>query len=212
MYETPDRTQFGDVGNFHQKFNLPVSKGSPQNVDTELLIFRAKFLLEELTEFIMGAGLRFEPEFDPDEPHEIIGMNIVPSANNPENMPPIDHAQTFDALIDMVYVAFGTAHLFGYPWHEGWGLVQAANMTKVRAQSDGSDSKRGSSFDVVKPEGWRAPDIDGLLWLRGWRRDRQCTICHKWFHGFDNITPINSTQGHEQIAHLHCAQKEGHVK
>lgn len=41
-------------------------------------------------------------------------------------------------------------------------------MSKVRAQKDGSDSARGSSFDVVKPEGWVAPDIGGLLGECGW--------------------------------------------
>jgi predicted HAD superfamily Cof-like phosphohydrolase len=76
-----------------------------------------------------------------------------------------DHAGMFDALLDLVYVACGTAHLQGYPWHEGWERVQRANMAKVRAAKDGSDSKRGSAWDVVKPEGWTAPDIEGLLRL-----------------------------------------------
>lgn len=79
-----------------------------------------------------------------------------------------NHAKMFDALIDLVYVAHGTAHLQGYPWQKGWNLVQSANMRKVRAAKDGSDSKRGSSYDVVKPEGWTAPDIEGLLQRHGW--------------------------------------------
>jgi len=36
-------------------------------------------------------------------------------------------------------------------------------MKKVRAATDGSDSKRGSSLDVVKPEGWIAPDLSDLV-------------------------------------------------
>lgn len=79
-----------------------------------------------------------------------------------------DHAGMFDALLDLVYVAHGTAHLQGYPWVQGWALVQAANMAKVRAQPDGSNSKRGSGWDVVKPEGWTAPDIAQLLTEYGW--------------------------------------------
>ncbi len=74
-----------------------------------------------------------------------------------------DHAQMFDALLDLVYVAMGTAHLLGYPWQAGWEAVQAANMAKVRAAADGSDSKRGSSYDVVKPLGWLPPDILAIL-------------------------------------------------
>lgn len=74
-----------------------------------------------------------------------------------------DDAKMFDALLDLVYVAMGTAHILGYPWNAGWDLVQAANMAKQRAAADGSDSKRGSRWDVVKPAGWEPPDIDGLL-------------------------------------------------
>ena len=77
-------------------------------------------------------------------------------------------ADQFDALLDLVYVAMGTAHIMGFPWEAGWSRVQQANMAKVRASADASDSKRGSSWDVVKPEGWRAPDIEGLLDTLGW--------------------------------------------
>jgi hypothetical protein len=73
-------------------------------------------------------------------------------------------------------VVFGTAHLNGYPWQEGWDLVQQANITKERAAADGSNSKRGSSFDVVKPEGWTAPDINGLLLKKGWRSYAEVTL------------------------------------
>lgn len=71
-------------------------------------------------------------------------------------------ADMFDALLDIVYVAMGTAYLLGFPWDEGWKAVQAANMRKVRARS-AADSKRGTAYDVVKPEGWTAPDIESLL-------------------------------------------------
>ena len=67
-----------------------------------------------------------------------------------------------DALIDLVYVAMGTAYMMGLPWQPLWNEVQRANMTKVRASSQGQ-SKRGSALDVIKPEGWRGPDIEGVL-------------------------------------------------
>lgn len=71
--------------------------------------------------------------------------------------------EIFDALLDLVVVAMGTAHLFGFPWQEGWDEVQRANMSKVRAKADGSDSKRGSAWDIVKPEGWTPPDHAPIL-------------------------------------------------
>lgn len=68
-----------------------------------------------------------------------------------------------DALVDLVYVAMGTAVMMGLPWQELWDEVQRANMAKQRALPDGSDSKRGSALDVVKPMGWQPPDIAGVL-------------------------------------------------
>jgi len=51
----------------------------------------------------------------------------------------------------------------GLPWQVLWNEVQRANMTKQRASSDGSDSKRRTSLDVVKPPGWQPPDVAGIL-------------------------------------------------
>ena len=62
-----------------------------------------------------------------------------------------------DALIDLVYVALGTLRLMGMPGNLCWDEVQRANMSKIRATHP-NQSKRGSTFDVVKPEGWVPPD------------------------------------------------------
>jgi predicted HAD superfamily Cof-like phosphohydrolase len=157
-------SNFDDVGYFHRKFGLTsvTHEGyHPRHVPQELLEFRIKFMLEELMEFIEAAGYKLA--IDPIEQTS----HLLKISDR------VDHAKMFDALIDEVYVALGTAHLLGYPWQQGWDQVQAANMAKVRAQKDGSDSARGSSFDVVKPEGWIAPDIAGLLHECGWGTPRE---------------------------------------
>lgn len=41
-------------------------------------------------------------------------------------------------------------------WDELWEDVQRANMSKERALRAG-DSKRGSTWDVIKPQGWVSP-------------------------------------------------------
>lgn len=69
-----------------------------------------------------------------------------------------DRVKAFDALIDLVYVAMGTAYICNFPWQEGWDIVQIANMRKVRATKK-EDSTRGTTFDVVKPAGWVPPDL-----------------------------------------------------
>jgi predicted HAD superfamily Cof-like phosphohydrolase len=62
-----------------------------------------------------------------------------------------------DALVDIVVVAMGTAHMQGFDWSKHWKEVMDANMRKVRA-TDPKQSKRGTSLDIVKPEGWEPPN------------------------------------------------------
>jgi predicted HAD superfamily Cof-like phosphohydrolase len=73
-----------------------------------------------------------------------------------------DLEKQFDALIDLVYVALGTAYLQGLPFQQGWRRVHLANMAKVRAKKK-EESKRGSEYDIVKPPGWTAPQFFDLL-------------------------------------------------
>jgi predicted HAD superfamily Cof-like phosphohydrolase len=146
--------EFGEVGQFHHKFgldNVTYNGAGPRELTTDLITFRMKFLCEELQEFLEGVGLSFTSS--------LYDLVVANTDWNKEK----SHPQMFDALIDLVYVAYGTAHVLGYPWKEGWIEVQRANMTKQRAKTDGSDSLRGSSFDVVKPPGWQPPEILHVL-------------------------------------------------
>lgn len=82
-----------------------------------------------------------------------------------------DLAGAADALIDLVYVAKGTALLMGISpecWDELWTDVQRANLAKERATSAADPrSKRSHSLDVVKPEGWVGPDGETILKKHG---------------------------------------------
>lgn len=143
------RSNFDDVGDFHEKFNLDnvTHRGEGlREVDPSLLEFRVKFLHEELQEF-------------------------------EDALTEGDWAKAFDALLDLAYVTFGTAHLLGFPWQRGWDEVQRANMQKIRAAVDGSDSKRDSAWDVVKPLGWRPPDIEHILFHE---IPNECGHCHRY--------------------------------
>ena len=64
----------------------------------------------------------------------------------------------FDSLIDLVYVALGTAHLHGFNFAEGWARVHAANMTKMKGPSE-----RSALYDVIKPPGFVPPDLSDLV-------------------------------------------------
>jgi predicted HAD superfamily Cof-like phosphohydrolase len=72
-----------------------------------------------------------------------------------------DAAGALDALVDIVYIALGTAWLFNLPFEKAWNEVQKANMKKIRTKS--KSKKRGTSFDVVKPKGWTPPDIEQII-------------------------------------------------
>lgn len=69
-----------------------------------------------------------------------------------------DLENMFDALIDLVVFAMGTAHLHGWNWEEGFKRVMAANLAKTR------DPKlvNGKS-GLIKPKGWKAPDYKDLV-------------------------------------------------
>ena len=131
----PQRTNYFDVGSFHCKFNLPFVSVTRPPTPT---------LLD-------GDTYDFRVNFLFEELHEFTTSHRAG-----------DLAKAADALIDLVYVAMGTAQMMQLPWQELWNEVQRANMAKQRAINP-SESKRGSALDVIKPPGWTPPNIEGIL-------------------------------------------------
>lgn len=135
-------SDFQKVKDFHLKFGVPTDEDvdGPYLPSRDVVEYRARFLQEELDEFISSA-------------HEG------------------DLEGAADALVDLVYVAYGTALLLGISpacWHELFSDVQRANMAKERATSANDPrSKRGHSLDVVKPAGWEGPHGYDILKKHG---------------------------------------------
>ncbi len=122
-------------------------------------------LFDDVAAFHQKFGL--EPTPQPDFPNEEIWK--LKNRHLQEELDEIraacltgDLEQYFDGIIDLVYVALGAAYLAGLPFDEGFKRVHEANMKKVRAVT-ANDSKRGSTYDIVKPAGWQAPSLDDLL-------------------------------------------------
>ena len=65
-----------------------------------------------------------------------------------------------DALADIVYVAYGTAHVYGIDLDAVLDEVHASNMTKLGA--DGRPVRRADG-KVLKGPGYRSPDIAAIL-------------------------------------------------
>ncbi len=135
-----------DILAFHTKFGLEYH-GKPRLLSDDLKAFREKFLQEELDEYKDGTTEE--------------GIARSEKAHHPVNIEEQLEDQ-LDALVDLAYVLLGTAHLQGFNFEEAWNRVHAANMAKVRADKV-SDSKRGSTFDVVKPAGWTKPTHADLI-------------------------------------------------
>lgn len=122
-------------------------------------------LFELVSEF--HKKFELEPTAQPDFPIEEIWM--LKNRHMQEELDEIraacligDLEQYFDGIIDLVYVALGAAYLAGLPFEEGFRRVHEANMKKIRAIT-AEDSKRGSTYDIIKGRDWIAPALSDLL-------------------------------------------------
>jgi predicted HAD superfamily Cof-like phosphohydrolase len=138
---------FEDIKDFHQRFELEY-KGPPRQLPDELGFFRAKFIGEEFMEYLS------------DHKNDVLFMSTIVHKLLSTYEIPLE--KKLDALVDLVYVALGTAYLHGFDFDEAWRRVHEANMKKVRAERK-EQSLRGSTFDVVKPLGWKPPDLSDLV-------------------------------------------------
>lgn len=137
-----------DVAHFHEHFGLEYL-GKPRILPPELHSFRDKFAREEIDEYNEEYS-KLTDALERQDDRDITNSLEL----------------QLDALCDAMYVILGTAYLqFGTKaFYEAWKRVQLANMRKVRAEASGDDrSKRDAKFDVVKPDGWVAPDHRDLV-------------------------------------------------
>jgi len=124
---------FEDVGSFHERFGLPVA----------------------------DAGTPCRPMGAEDEAYRI---NFISEEFEELKLAcrAGDVSEMLDALVDLVYVALGTAHYMGAPFDKAWAEVQRANMAKVRVENDLNKPYRRPGA-VVKPPGWEPPDVAGVI-------------------------------------------------
>ena len=70
-----------------------------------------------------------------------------------------DIVEVADALADIIYIACGTAVSYGIPLDRVFTEVHRSNMAKL---VDGKVIRREDG-KIQKPEGWTAPDVEGVL-------------------------------------------------
>jgi len=197
-----------DVKNFHDKFGL-TTPSQLTMLSYELLEFRKKFFIEEISELMSAlkngdiyeaadacvdiiyitAGAALLSGILPDEFEKIVTtygdhaehIALSTTAKDPntkhadfilkawsntvQELPEIYHQtnvrgdqarlfHTFANLYQYSLLIAGELDIDAALFDELWDDVQRANMSKERA-TDASQSKRGSSFDVIKPAGWK---------------------------------------------------------
>ena len=71
-----------------------------------------------------------------------------------------DYEGMVDALIDLVYVAKGTAVMMGFQWGLHFQEVHGANMKKERGHNP---ARPEQEEDLIKPEGWKPPNHTAIL-------------------------------------------------
>ncbi len=151
------KTPFEQVAEFHLKFGLEY-QGAPRELASDMALFRIGFMIEELGEYALASGFTLLSE-RLETLHGMVKSGLF--KNRYDNRDRVFHNQ-LDALVDLVYVANGTAYLHGFNLDGAYNVVHEANMKKVRVERL-EDSKRGSKYDVVKPEGWLPPDLSAYL-------------------------------------------------
>lgn len=66
-----------------------------------------------------------------------------------------------DAIIDILVVVTGYGLSRGWPMQELWDEVMKTNFAKI--DPDTKMVRKREDGKILKPEGWKAPDIDGVL-------------------------------------------------
>ena len=131
-----------DVREFHERFGVPVET-VPTVPSVERRELRMRLIAEEFNELKDAFGFR-------------------DMGGGEKWLSDCDLPETADAIADLIYVLIGTAHEFGIPLDDVWNAVQVSNMSKL----GGATRPDGK---ILKPEGWKAPDVAGILKAHGWR-------------------------------------------
>ena len=68
-----------------------------------------------------------------------------------------DRVEQLDALVDLVYVALGTAYYENFKFNEAFDAVHSVNMKKIQKATE------RSHLDVVKPKGWTPANLKEFI-------------------------------------------------
>lgn len=141
---------------FGEKFGYPNHLYKIQTViDPRAIAFRAFLHLEETFETLAGMYQN--------DKKEIVTFRKDLQKWFSDRAPSPDYVEIADGLGDCDYINEGTRQLFGFPRVEIAMEIQRANMSK--------DLSKDGSGKPIKPAGWKAPNIRGILLSHGMPTD-----------------------------------------
>jgi predicted HAD superfamily Cof-like phosphohydrolase len=139
------------VRQFHEAFDVPVNDSRPDlALPDDRLRMRYRLIAEEFAELtgaILGPAAR-----------AVVEQAIDAVADSPTDG--ADPVATADATVDLRYVLHGLELECGIPGDEVFAEVHASNLAKLGP--DGTALRRADG-KVLKPAGWRPPDVAGVL-------------------------------------------------
>lgn len=68
--------------------------------------------------------------------------------------------EMYDALLDIIYIAYGSLISYGFPAIDGMNEIHSSNMSKT--DEDGNPIKRGDG-KILKGPNFRLPDLESIL-------------------------------------------------
>jgi predicted HAD superfamily Cof-like phosphohydrolase len=156
-------TNFDLVKKMHHNFKIEHDSHA-RALSKEEYLFRIGAMAEELFEYI-NSVFEIPPLYElsgADKSREsLVELLSEFRLHNHVGTPKMLEKQ-FDAVIDLVVFAMGTAERQGFEFDEGFKRVMDCNLQKELAKSS-IKSKRGFSLDLIKPEGWKPPSLIDLV-------------------------------------------------
>lgn len=138
---------------------------TPQVPSEEVVRFRLRVVAEEFLE-LLEATLSTRAPGDPSADLDFGNLfrELRAALHHVIDAAPVvvDFPLMVDACIDLAYVVEGMLVASGVDAAEVWDAVHAANLQKAGGPRRESDGK------LMKPEGWKAPDVAGILRRKGW--------------------------------------------
>lgn len=158
--------QIDQVGEFASKFGIVATEPNVPSfmVNDELQKFRLARLLSEVEEIVVASG--YQVVIDEDG-----NLDVEKDAEVEANLEDI-----LDGYVDALYILIGSIRLHGF--HKGaakfapydnisrfehaFNRVHYKNMLKEPAQLE-EQSKFGTLYDIVKPEGWEPAVLKDII-------------------------------------------------